>query len=63
MNKTVRNIAPERALEPLATVVAILIAAMLAKEGHGMWALAGVFVLYPAYFTLQRAWSFSRQAR
>ena len=55
MNKFPK-IAPGQGIESLASVLAILIAAMLAKEGHGIWALAGVFVLYPACFTLQRAW-------
>jgi len=62
VSKTLREMIQERALEPLASVVVILIVAMLAKEGHGMWALAGVLVLYPACFTLQWGWPFARQS-
>ena len=36
-------------LHPLMVVIGMLIVALTARVGHGMWGIDGIFAFYPAY--------------
>jgi hypothetical protein len=43
------QVAQRHPLHPLMIVIGVLIVALTAKVGHGMWGVDGIFAFYPAY--------------
>jgi hypothetical protein len=43
------QLAQRHPLHPLMVVIGMLIVALTAKVGHGMWGVDGIFAFYPAY--------------
>jgi hypothetical protein len=43
------QLAQRHPLHPLMVVIGVLIVALTAKVGHGMWGVDGIFTFYPAY--------------
>jgi hypothetical protein len=46
------QLAQRHPLHPLMVVVGVLIVALTAKIGHGMWGVDGIFAFYPAYLIM-----------
>jgi len=49
------QIAERHPLHPLMVVVGVLMVALAAKIGHGMWGIDAMLVFYPAYLLAQVA--------
>jgi hypothetical protein len=46
------QLAQRHPLHPLMVVIGVMIVALTAKIGHGMWGVDGIFAFYPAYLML-----------
>jgi len=46
------QLAQRHPLHPLMVVIGVLIVALTAKIGHGMWGVGAIFAFYPAYLII-----------
>ena len=46
------QLAQRHPLHPLMVVIGVLIVALTAKIGHGLWGVDGIFAFYPAYLIM-----------
>jgi hypothetical protein len=47
-----RQLAQHHPLHPLMIVIGVVMVAVTAKLGHGVWGIGGIFAFYPAYLTM-----------